>query len=193
MMDLEWWAERYASGGRPERPPSRWVLEAADGMPNDLPVADIAGGTGRHAIPIARRGRSVVLVDFVESAVRAGVAAEGAIRGVVADACALPLARGVFGLVVVANFLDRGIFPDLAALLAPGGCLVYETYTVPHLALVARGEAYGPSDPRFVLEPGELRSLVAPLRVEHDFEGEIRDEAGLRYCARVMARRDTLS
>jgi hypothetical protein len=54
----------------------------------------------------------------------------------------------------------------LVAALAPGGVLLYETFTA---AQALRGR---PRNPDFLLQPGELRTLVAPLRVIREREGE---------------------
>ena len=188
--DREKWEELYASGSRADRPPSSWLVQVVAGLPNDLPVADVAGGTGRHAVPVAQAGRHVVLVDIVLQAVAAAKERAGpALDGVVAEASMLPLRPGRFGIVMVANFLDRAIFPDLIALLAPGGYLVYETYTTAHLELVRRGLARGPQSLAYVLQPGELRALARPLTVVEYWEGEVEDEAGRRCCARLSGQR----
>jgi SAM-dependent methyltransferase len=152
-------------------------------------MVDIAGGSGRHAIPIARSGRAVTLVDIATQAVATAMAAEPSLAGVVADASMLPFAPESFGCVTVVNFLDREIFDDLCALLAPGGFLAYETYTRPHLDLVNRGLARGPHSAQYLLEPGELPELARPLDVIEYWEGEVTDDAGLRYCARLLGQR----
>lgn len=187
--DRNEWEELYATGVRPDRPPSSWIVAAVTALPNEGPVADVAGGTGRHAIPIARSGRRVVLVDFVAQAVASACIAEPLLIGVVADVTTLPLRRGSFGAVVVANFLDRTIFPDLHALLVPGGYLVYETYTTAHHDLVQRGLARGPQTTEFLLLPGELPVLASTLKVVEYWEGEVADDAGRRCCARLIGRK----
>ncbi len=184
------WEELYATGQRPDRPPSSWIATTLRSLPNDQPLADIAGGTGRHSAVAAGSGFTVVLVDASPTAIRTARGLAPAVHGVVGDATALPLSAGAFGVVLVSNFLDRFIFPDLAALLAPGGYLVYETYTMAHLELVRRGLARGPSSPAFLLSSGELPTLVAPLAVLHHDEGEVVDDAGRRHSARLLARRD---
>jgi SAM-dependent methyltransferase len=189
MGNRDRWQERYAVDPRVDRAPSRWVVATVGGLPNELPVLDVAGGSGRHAIPLARAGRRVVLADFVESAVRLARAAEPSIEAVVADVADLPLAAGRFGVVLVANFLDRSATPGLAALLAPGGHLVYETYLRAHLDLVDQGLAHGPSSPAYLLRSGELPSLFPGLDVRYHAEGEVIDEAGRRVSARLVARR----
>lgn len=182
------WEERYATGARPDRPPSAWVLEAVRGLPNDGLVLDLAGGTGRHAIPLARAGRQVVLADVVHGAVRRAASNEQRLMPVVADAGSLPFRGGTFPIIVVTNFLDREHVTDLVALLAPGGFLVYETYLRAHLDLVQRGEARGPSSVGYLLTPGELPELVRPLVVVAYSEGEVEDASGRRIVARLVAR-----
>jgi len=189
MDDRTRWEELYATGQRPHRPPSPWILSAVAGLPNDHPVLDLAGGYGRHAGPLSRAGRRVVLADFSPTAVRDAVLHDPRILGVVADVAHLPFASGCFGVVVVSNFLDRDVFGAIADVLVPGGHLVYETYTTEHTRLVEQGLARGPSSARFLLQSGELPRLVAPLEVISFTEGELDDAAGRRHTARVIAMR----
>ena len=192
-QDRERWEELYASHARPDRPPSTWVLRTVAGLPNELLLVDIAGGTGRHAVPAAHRGRRVILVDIAFQAVATARAAAPAIDGVIADAANLPFPPERFGVVLVTNFLDRTMFADLVRLVAPGGFLVYETYTTDHLELVNRGMARGPTSTDYLLRPGELRELAAPLAVIEYREGEVDDPAGRRCCARLLGQKQEAS
>lgn len=70
------------------------------------------------------------------------------------EAGAWPYAGRTFGAVVVTNYLHRPLFPYLLDALAPGGVLLYETFA-------AGNERYGrPSNPDFLLQPGELLERV---------------------------------
>ena len=80
----------------------------------------------------------------------------------------------------------RALFPRLIALLEHGGFLVYETYTLAHLSL----DVSGPRNPAYLLQPGELETLVAPLSILEYREGLRRDAAGERHVASVLARKD---
>lgn len=181
------WTARYARKGGEETKPSRWVLERCRLLAPGSWICDVAGGTGRHAAPLAERGHHVVLVDFVERAVRTAAGRSSHIHGVVADVHALPIRDGSFDGVVVTNFLDRDLIPTLLALLRPDGHLLYETYTTEHAALVAAGLARAPRSARYLLRAGELRTLIAPLQILDYREGDIEDEAGRRACASVHA------
>ena len=187
--DRKKWQELYASGERPDRPPSSWVIDALLRLPNDGLVADIAGGSGRHARVVASADRPVVVADFVLDAVDRARAANAAVQAVVTDVTRLPFRPGRFATVLVAYFLNRSIFPDLLSLLEPGGHLVYETYTLDHLDLVQRGLARGPSTAEFLLRSRELVELVQPLEVLEYWEGEVADDAGRRCCARLIAQK----
>ena len=56
--------------------------------------------------------------------------------------------------------------PALVRALRPGGVLLCETFTK------GQEPERSPSNPEFLLEPGELPELVAPLEVVRQREGE---------------------
>ena len=138
------WIERIA------RPSTRLGAGA------DLRALDVAMGRGRHAIALARAGCRTFGVDVALEAVRAATAAargEGLrVEGWCADLTQHPLPRGRFDLVVVSRYLQRDLFPDLRAALAPGGVVIYETFTTLQRAL-----GRPPTSADHLLEPGELR------------------------------------
>ena len=61
-----------------------------------------------------------------------------------------PFGDECFAAIVATNYLHRPLFAPLEAALAEGGVLIYETFMVGN-------EKYGrPSNPAFLLQPGEL-------------------------------------
>ena len=139
--------------------PSTWVCRFAPLIGAGL-VLDLACGGGRHSRWLAKRGFSVLAVDRDPSAL-AATAGERIqtlrfdleVAEPAADP-AFPLSPERFAGIVVTNYLHRPLFAALLASLAPGGLLIYETF--------AQGNAaFGkPSNPDFLLTPGELLALA---------------------------------
>ncbi len=135
--------------------PSAWVARWAP-LVERGPVLDVACGGGRHARYFAGRGLEVVAVD------REAQALGGSIRFVQADledGSPWPFAGQRFAGIVVANYLHRPLLPLLEEALAEGGVLIYETFMLGN-------ERYGrPSNPAFLLRPGELLEAFGALTV----------------------------
>ena len=165
--------------------PATWLTMHRALLPASGRALDVACGRGRNAIWLARHGFETTAVDRDAGAVAALDAyarAEGlSLTAITRDleAGGVTLGTAAYDVVVVVHYLHRPLFPALRAALRPGGVLVYETFT---RAQAARGR---PTNPAFLLEPGELRRLVAGLEIlderEGDFEG--------RMVAGVVARR----
>ena len=132
-------------------------------------VLDLACGSGRHARHFAARGCRVLAVDRDDAA----LASLSGVTGIVTRAADLegdawPFARSSFDAIVVANYLHRPLFGPILAALRPGGALVYETFMVGN-------ERFGrPSNPHFLLRPGELLEVVqGQLEVVAFEQGEV--------------------
>lgn len=137
-------------------PPSPWVVRHSEHIPVVGAVLDLACGSGRHARLLAGKGYAVHAVDRDAAAI-AGLNGVAGIEGSVLDleGVGWPLAGRHYVGIVVTNYLWRPRLPDLLALLSPGGVLIYETFMLGN-------EAYGkPSNPDFLLRPGELRGVAA--------------------------------
>ena len=123
-------------------------------------MLDVACGRGRHLRYLRSLGLAAVAVDSDAQALAALRSLEG-VEICVADieGGPWPFAPAGFDGVVVTNYLHRPVFPHLVGALRPGGVLIYETFA-------AGNERYGrPSNPDFLLEPGELLRRVEPLSV----------------------------
>ncbi len=168
--------------------PSPWLLDHAVAIreAGELgPVLDLASGRGRHALAVATLGARVIALDRQAPALRelAGAArAEGlpvsCVRADLETGHAIPLAPGRFGAVLVFRYLHRPLARALASLLAPGGLLLYETFT-----LCQRELGYGPENPDFLLKPNELRELFPELRTEAYREGRSEGERPLELAS----------
>ena len=155
------------------------------------PCLDLACGRGRHALFAARAGLRVAALDRDAPLLRklaAQAAAERlAVHALRADAespFGLPFPPARFGAVIVTRFLFRPLAPRLEALLAPGGLLVYETFTERQREL-----GQGPSNPAFLLRPGELQRLFPGLEVIESVEGLVETAKARAWLAGLVARK----
>lgn len=81
-----------------------------------------------------------------------------------------------FGGIVVTNYLHRPLFPVLAQSLTEEGVLIYETFMVGN-------ERFGkPSNPNFLLRPGELLEAFGGLTVAAFEQGTTSKAAVQRIC-----------
>lgn len=134
---------------------SSWVARWAPLAPQGE-VLDLACGAGRHSRLFAALGHPVLAVDRDPAAL-----AEAAGPGITTlqydledGAAPWPFAPGRFAAIVVTNYLHRPRLDALLASLAPDGVLVYETFALGN-------EKWGkPSNPAFLLAPGELLALA---------------------------------
>ena len=192
--DRERWnrryAERYAARAY-DFVPSRWLPEVEGRLRPPRKGAralDLACGPGRNAVWLAERGWAVDAWDLSDVALsilmceREERAAHGFplpidVRETDLDGAAIPPAT--YDLVLNMLFLDRRLWPQMAAALRPGGLLAFETFV--DLPGGRRSEV----GPDHLLQPGELRAAFEALGLET----LVSDEDGPRGTARLLARR----
>ncbi|PUE28418.1 SAM-dependent methyltransferase [Limnohabitans sp. JirII-29] len=159
-------------------PPSAWVQHWAHLILKNATILDVACGRGRHMRYLAERGHAVTGVDRDAQAIAAVSGLGEAIQADIENA-AWPLVGRQFGAVVVTNYLWRPLWPHILSSLATGGVLIYETFT-------AGNETVGkPSRSDFLLQPGELLSRCAGLRVVAYEDGFLNSPE--RFVQRIVA------
>ena len=77
---------------------------------------------------------------------------------------------------------SHAVVPALLRSLAPGGLILFETFTAGQLA------TGHPRNPAFVLAPGELLRLTAGVEVLHYREGPVQRDGRLVHLASLAAR-----
>jgi SAM-dependent methyltransferase len=162
--------------------PSAWVRRWAAWIRPGGAVLDVACGTGRHARFLAQLGFEVDAVDR-DAALFADPPPNVMLLEADLEEGAWPYRGRRFDAIVVTNYLHRPLLPVLVDSLERGGLLVYETFAVGN-------ERFGkPSNPAFLLRPGELLDAVrGTLRViayEDLVVEEPRPAAIQRICARL--------
>jgi SAM-dependent methyltransferase len=138
------------------------------------PALDLACGTGRNTLFLAQRqpvtavDRSEAALEILEKrarqarlAVSHGFRIAPAGKGlhlVAADLEASGLPRDAYSVIVCIRYLQRSLFRAIEGALAPGGALLFETYTEAQLEF-----AEGPKNPEYLLHTGELRAAFPGL------------------------------
>lgn len=162
---------------------SSWVTRFLPAIPRDGGrVLDAACGLGRHSVLAALYGYPVLAVDRDDDfALRASGFPEIEFRKTDLETGSWSLGDELFSGIIVVNYLNRPLFPELVRHLAPGGVLIYQTFTKAH------AEANGkPANPDHWLKSGELLTLVSPLTVTAFEEGR----AANSFVERIVAVRE---
>jgi SAM-dependent methyltransferase len=146
-------------------------------------VLDVAAGRGRQARLFASRGATVVAVDRDAAALAASAHVAGVTTRVAdLETGVWPLGGETFDAVVVVHYLYRALFPRLLAAVAADGVLLYETFATGN-------EAFGrPTNPDFLLQPGELLAVVGDRLTVVAFEqGRVEVGDGAAVVQRIAA------
>lgn len=162
--------------------PSPWVVRFSALL--SAPVLDLACGSGRHVRFLAGRGMAVTDVDRDLSRLgdlRDHTRVTAVETDLESDTAPWRPEAGAYGGVIVTNYLYRPLLPALVGALKPGGVLVYETFALGN-------EAFGkPSNPDFLLRPGELLDAVSGrltvVAYEHGTVAQPRPAVIQRICA----------
>ena len=174
-------------------PASGWVQRWSHLVKPQGVVLDVACGRGRHAHWFYERNHALALVDISQDAIYSIAKTiplpSDRCEAVVADIenGTWPFTGRQFDAVVVTNYLWRALMPTLLASLAPGGVLIYETFT-------QGNETVGkPSRPDFLLRTGELLEVCNGLRIVAFEDGFHAGPEGQspRFVQRIAAVRET--
>jgi len=154
-------------------------------IPSPRRALDVAMGRGRHAFLLAAAGFRTLAVDsrfdVILETVRRAHDRGFDLHAWCADLTRPALPSGRFDLVIVTRYLQRDLCPSLIDTIAPGGFLLYETFTE-----LQKGRGRGPQSPDHLLRAGELRSLFGKL--DEIFYEELTDPAD-DALARLAARK----
>ncbi|MCW8327668.1 methyltransferase domain-containing protein [Photobacterium sp. SDRW27] len=133
-------------------------------------VLDLACGSGRNGLYLARQGISVVFADQnqeqlnqIEDIIQAEQLS--ARTWLVDLETGSPLADKCFGAVIVFRYLHRPLFQAIKTSTASSGLVIYETFN--------QGQkVYGrPRNPDFLLRENELQEEFEGWKILHQFEG----------------------
>ncbi len=198
QADRDKWNQRYRDGAyvarkHPSALLAKWLPRLA---PKGRPptAVDLASGIGRNTLFLARQGWRVCAVDISEVALgQLAAAAEEEnleIARIPKDLEAGDVrlddiaAEGPFDLAIVIRYTNLPVIASLGDILVPGGYLLAESH------LVTDADVIGPTDQRFRVAPGELRSAVTGLEIIASYEGIVEDPDRRRAAlAQLVARK----
>ena len=164
--------------------PSEWIKEKLQSIINPITSAiDVASGAGRHSLLLSELCSSVTAVDRNPDLSNFFVNTSVEFLCLDLEQEDWPLVGHTFDLVLVSNYLYRPNLRKIFDLVGPDGFLIYETFGVGN-------ELFGkPSNPNFLLRPGELRDSVGDeFLIMDEFFGEIA-EPQLSVRGRLFGRR----
>ncbi|BDY03677.1 class I SAM-dependent methyltransferase [Ferrimonas sp. YFM] len=152
------------------------------------PILDLACGRGRNALHLARQNLPLWCCDRNADALTQlqRTAAEERLNLVtwqqdLEQPGPSPLGERQFAAILVFNYLHRPLMSAIEQALMPGGLLVYETF------LEQQASIGKPSNPDFLLTPGELQQHFASLTTLHYVEKE--HSQPHRFTAQLIARK----
>jgi SAM-dependent methyltransferase len=160
QSDQEKWDRKYLENPklREERPPVRWIERF---VPDREGYAlDLACGTGRNAVALARRGWRIKAVDLSPVALQIlteFAEAAGVLERIDTELIDLDVfvPEKQFDLILKTNYLDRDLIRRTIPSLKSGGLYIVETY------MEHEGNEKKDSNPDYLLKPGELRGIFS--------------------------------
>jgi tellurite methyltransferase len=177
-FDRQKWNARYLEGRHAGEEPSLLLTSSEAHLPSSGRALDLAGGGGRHAIWLAKRGLEVTLADVSDEGLKLAqqrATAHGvSLHMVRADLETDPIPAGPWNLIVLLHYLHRPLFAEIPRVLAPGGILFFVQPTTRNL------ERHEKPPRPFLLEEGEAPRLIQDLeilRYEEDWLAEGRHDA----------------
>jgi len=181
--DRDRWNAKFTRGEAQSTSPDSFLVETCSALPPGRAL-DLAGGAGRHALWLAERGWRVTLADISDEglaiarrrAIQAGLSIATRRQSAAETLAWAAQNPNRFDLIVVFWCLLRGSFAEFPHALAPGGLLVYKTYTSDH-DRYREGHSLSTA-----LHPDELRIAFPALNALTD-----RESGGI---AELLARRE---
>jgi tellurite methyltransferase len=151
--------------------PSQFLVDNVELLPKGR-VLDVAMGSGRNALYLAKLGFEVEGVDISAEAVDNAVAFAGQnnidLNAEVRDLEKnYRIEKGRYDIIICFNYLQRSLMPQIKEGLRTGGMVVYETY------LIDQPRFGKPRNPDYLLKHNELLDIFRGFRCLRYREGII--------------------
>lgn len=164
MSDATKWDQKYLRREHGnELAPDPLLVEYSDLFDDTYTVIDLACGTGRNAVHLAKLGCFTVALDCSREALRRcrtlALKSDVQIHAVAADLNETRLAAESTDAIVCFNYLNFELADNMQAALKPGGLLMMKTFNQNFLNVNPR------FNPNYVLKPGDLATTFDKLRI----------------------------
>ncbi len=182
--DRSRWNEKYVNKEKYSAEPAKIVKKFCTLAPKGR-VIDIAAGTGKNALFLAKQGFMVEAVDISDVALGKLSGHHPNLHPICADLDTFDIPRERYSLILNIRFLNRRLFPYIQEALVPGGILIFETY------LEGDGEDYCRSACRdYLLRNNELLHAFLSLRILFYQETKNHDQKDFCHIASLVAMKD---
>ena len=182
------WDERYRTGEHSPTEPHPLLEKITKTLtPGD--ALDVACGAGRHAIYLAKKGWRITAVDSSCEGIRvlSRRAKDGGVEidSIIADLESKDFQIKVneYDLICVFYYLQRDLFEAIKKGLRKGGVFVGAIH------IVDNEPDSCPMNPKYLLDPGELRAFFAGWQNEHYREGRHGGSEHKHRDAEIIARK----
>ena len=187
-IDREKWNKRYRDGAYAERThPSEFLQDWVGRIPTGRAI-DVACGSGRNSLYLAKLGFDVDAVDISAQALDLALkTARG--MGVFVNWLEHDLDEPLqlenrYQLILIIRYVNLPLIRQLTANLAPGGLLVCEQH------LVTEADVIGPTSPSYRVRSGDLLTVAEGLDIKHLEEVLVPDPDGRTAAlARLVAQK----
>jgi len=164
--------------------PAQLLVQNVELLPKGR-VLDVAMGSGRNAIYLARLGFDVKGIDIsseavntaLESAEKIGVNIKAQVANLEDNYC---IEKGAYDVIICFNYLQRSLIPQIKDGLRRGGIVVYETF------IIDQAEFGKPKNPDYLLKHNELLDMFRDFRCLRYREGV---SEGPRAIASIIAQK----
>jgi tellurite methyltransferase len=164
--------------------PAQFLVQNLDILPKGR-VLDVAMGSGRNAIYLAKLGFEVEGVDVspeaintaLELARKAGVNIQVQVADLESD---YSVEKDAYEVIMCFNYLQRSLIPQIKVGLRKGGVIVYETF------IVDQARFGKPTNHNYLLKHNELLDMFRDFRCLRYREGVFE---GPRAVASIIAQK----
>ena len=187
-IDRDKWDKRYRDGAYAERThPSEFLQDWVGKIPTGRAI-DLACGSGRNALYLAKQGFDVDAVDISAQALdRAQKTAQGmgvSVNWLEHDLDEPLQLEDSYQLILIIRYVNLPLIQQMTANLAPGGFLVCEQH------LETEAEVIGPTNSIYRVSSGDLLTVAEGLDIKHLEEVLVPDPDGRTAAlARLVAQK----